>query len=213
MGKSPHSDRRQRPALVSKYAWVPQVPRCWGPGKPRTTTAWVPHPFRVLCDSGSPITGAPRKRSLLPGVVTTGLRRWGDEMGGNPRTVVGAPIRGPHRQVFVRGVEIPRLWGPGFGKPRTSPSLVILSDPDLELAEGEGESKDLRLLLFLQGLRREPGVSTPGKRANLTEAFRPGPALYQGTTSRLAEKLIRYRKKRQGMTLVMPLKGQKRPGL
>ena len=26
-------------------------------------------------------------------------------------------VRGPHGQVFVRGVEIPRIWGPG--KPRT----------------------------------------------------------------------------------------------
>ncbi len=27
------------------------------------------------------------------------------------------PVRGPHGQVFVRGVEIPRFWGPG--RPRT----------------------------------------------------------------------------------------------
>ncbi len=39
----------------------------------------------------------------------------------SPSITLGAPGRGPHGQVLVRGVEVPRTWAPGIPRSLASP--------------------------------------------------------------------------------------------
>ncbi|MFZ0337211.1 MAG: RNB domain-containing ribonuclease [Terracidiphilus sp.] len=77
------------------------------------------------------------------------------------RTTAGVPpVRGPHGQVLVRGVEIPRTWGPGKGSP--SFSTAPISEPELtqiadetsqterRAAEAERELVEWKKVRFMQ---------------------------------------------------------------
>jgi ribonuclease R len=70
------------------------------------------------------------------------------------------PVRGPHGQVLVRGVEIPRTWGPGKGSPHLSappipePELAQIADESSQAerraAEAERELVEWKKVRFMQ---------------------------------------------------------------
>jgi len=76
--------------------------------------------------------GVPGRRTITQARLAS---PWSHPNEGQSR--MGVPQnRGPHGQVLVRGVEIPRTWGPGKG----SPSLIPHPIPEPELASIAEES-------------------------------------------------------------------------
>ena len=106
-----------------------EIPRFWGPGRPQPQPTLLhpatnpgapsmPQSFRGMggiprTQAGCRVPGAPG-----PGSPRTGLGPWG----GDP-SLLGTgesrvpQVRAPREQVLVRGVEIPRIWGPGDHNP------------------------------------------------------------------------------------------------
>jgi len=67
----------------------------------RSASAWIACPERSRRGKSLQIISLSRRTMILRILPS------------NHRPGRVPPVRGPHGQVFVRGVEIPRLWGPG----------------------------------------------------------------------------------------------------